>query len=115
MKAIVCTQYGSPNVLKLEEVEKPAPTDDEVLIKVYAAGANAADWHLLEGKPLLVRLAGYGLFKPKHKIPGAAVARRVEAVGRKSSSFNQVMKFSETYPGAALVLLPSMYVFLKMH
>jgi NADPH:quinone reductase-like Zn-dependent oxidoreductase len=47
MKAIVCTQYGSPNVLKLEEVEKPAPTDDEVLIKVYAAGANAADWHLL--------------------------------------------------------------------
>lgn len=57
MKAIVCTQYGSPNVLKLEEVEKPAPTDDEVLIKVYAAGANAADWHLLEGKPLLVRLA----------------------------------------------------------
>ena len=87
MKAIVCTQYGSPNVLKLEEVEKPAPTDDEVLIKVYAAGSNAADWHLLEGKPLLVRLAGYGLFKPKHKIPGAAVARRVEAVGRNVKQF----------------------------
>jgi NADPH:quinone reductase-like Zn-dependent oxidoreductase len=87
MKAIVCTQYGSPNVLKLEEVEKPAPTDDEVLIKVYAAGANAADWHLLEGKPLLVRLAGYGLFKPKHKIPGAAVAGRVEAVGRNVKQF----------------------------
>ena len=87
MKAIVCTKYGSPNVLKLEEVEKPAPTDDEVLIKVYAAGANAADWHLLEGKPLLVRLAGYGLFKPKHKIPGAAVAGRVEAVGRNVKQF----------------------------
>ena len=87
MKAIVCTKYGSPNVLKLEEVEKPAPTDDEVLIKVYAAGANAADWHLLEGKPLLVRLAGYRLFKPKHKIPGAAVAGRVEAVGRNVKQF----------------------------
>ena len=87
MKAIVYTQYGSPDVLQFKEVEKPAPTDDEVLIKVYAAGANAADWHLLEGKPLLVRLAGYGLFKPKHKIPGAAVAGRVEAVGRNVKQF----------------------------
>jgi NADPH:quinone reductase-like Zn-dependent oxidoreductase len=87
MKAIVYHKYGSPNVLKLEEVEKPTPKDDEVLIKVYAAAVNAADWHLLRGKPFLVRLMGFGLLKPKHKILGAAVAGRVEAVGRNVKQF----------------------------
>jgi NADPH:quinone reductase-like Zn-dependent oxidoreductase len=52
-KAIVYTKYGSPDVLQLKEVEKPTPKDDEVLIKVYAAAANAADWHLLRGNPFL--------------------------------------------------------------
>ena len=57
MKAIVYTEYGSPDVLQLKEVEKPAPKDDEVLVKVYAASVNAADLHLLRADPFLVRFA----------------------------------------------------------
>src|SRR6266702_2255065 len=87
MRAIVYHNYGSPDVLKLEEVEKPTPKDDEVLIKVHAASANAADWHLLRGKPLLVRLMGFGLLKPKNTILGSDIAGRVEAVGRNVKQF----------------------------
>ena len=87
MKAIVYTHYGSPDVLQLEEVAKPAPKDDEVLIKVYATAANAADWHLLRGKPFLVRLVIGGLLKPKHHVLGADVAGRVEAVGKDVTQF----------------------------
>jgi len=87
MKAIVYHTYGSPDVLKLEEVAKPAPQDDEVLIKVHAASVNAADWHLLRGDPFLVRLVVGGILKPKVKILGAAVAGRVEAVGRNVTQF----------------------------
>ena len=86
MKAIVCTKYGSPDVLQLEEVKKPTPGDDEVLIKVYAASVNAGDWHLMRADPCLVRLA-FGLFKPRHKILGADIAGRVEAVGRNVTQF----------------------------
>jgi NADPH:quinone reductase-like Zn-dependent oxidoreductase len=82
MKAIVCTKYGPPEVLQLKEVEKPAPKDNEVLVKVHEASVNAADWLLLRGKPFLVRLMAGGLLKPKHQILGADVAGRVEAVGR---------------------------------
>ena len=87
MKAIVCQKYGSPDVLKLEEVQKPTPSEDEVLVKVHAASANPVDWHILRGKPFLVRLMGFGLLKPKNKILGADVAGRVEAVGRKVKQF----------------------------
>src|SRR6266487_2185951 len=80
MRAIVYHTYGSPDVLELEEVEKPAPQDDEVLVKVYAASVNALDWHLLRADPFLARL-NMGLLKPKHQILGADVAGRVEAVG----------------------------------
>jgi hypothetical protein len=57
--------YGSPDVLKLEEIEKPVPTDDQVLIKVRAASVNPLDWHYMEGTPYLARLMGFGLLKPK--------------------------------------------------
>ena len=87
MKAIVYTHYGPPDVLKLEEVEKPAPQDNEVLVKVHAASVNAADWHILRGKPFLVRLMGFGLLKPKNKILGGDIAGRVEAVGRNVKQF----------------------------
>jgi NADPH:quinone reductase-like Zn-dependent oxidoreductase len=87
MKAIVYTEYGSPDVLQLKEVEKPTPKDDEVLVKVHAASVNAADWHLLTADIFLVRLMGGGLLKPKKKIPGADVAGRVEAVGRNVKQF----------------------------
>ena len=87
MKAIVYTKYGPPDVLQLKEVEKPAPKDDEVLIKVHAASLNAYDWHLLTADIFLVRLMGGGLLKPKNKIPGADMAGRVEAVGRNVMQF----------------------------
>ena len=72
MKAIVYHKYGSPDVLELEEVQKPTPTDDEVLIKVHAASLNAGEWHLLRGEPFLVRERA--LLKPKIKILGADIA-----------------------------------------
>jgi NADPH:quinone reductase-like Zn-dependent oxidoreductase len=87
MKAIVYHNYGSPDVVKLEEVEKPAPQDNEVLVKVYAASVNAADWHIMRGKPYFMRLMGFGLLKPKYKILGTDIAGRVEAVGRNVKQF----------------------------
>ena len=86
MKAIVATKYGSPDVLNLEEVEKPAPKDDEVLVKVRAASVNAGDWHLLRADPFLTRLA-FGLLRPKYKVLGADIAGRVEAVGGNVTQF----------------------------
>ena len=88
MKAIVYTQYGPPDVLQLKEVEKPSPRDNEVLVKVHAASLNVYDWHLLTADIFLVRLTGGGLFKPKHTIPGADIAGRVEAVGRNVTQFH---------------------------
>ena len=81
MKAIVYYKYGLPDVLELEEVEKPTPKDNEVLVKIHAASLNAYDWHLLRADPFLVRLMGGGLLKPKNKILGADIAGRVEAFG----------------------------------
>ncbi len=81
MKAIVSEQYGRPDVLKLREVEKPAPKGGEVLVKVRAASVNAYDWHLLTADIFLVRMMGGGLLKPKFSIPGADVAGIVETVG----------------------------------
>ena len=86
MKAIVCTKYGSPDVLKFEEVQKPVPGDDEVLIKVHAAAANAGDWHLMRADPFMIRLM-YGLQKPKHEILGTDVAGCVEAIGKNVTQF----------------------------
>lgn len=78
MKAIVYHKYGSPDVLKLEEVEKPVPKDDEVLVKIQATSLNSFDWDLLAGR-FLIRPQGWR--KPKNKILGTDVAGRVEVVG----------------------------------
>ncbi len=86
MRAIVYHKYGSPDVLQLKEVEKPTPKDDEVLIRIYAASANALDWHYMRGTPFLARLVN-GLQKPKNTKLGADVAGRVEAVGRNVTQF----------------------------
>jgi len=86
MQAMVYTTYGSPDVLKLKELQKPILQDDEVLIQVYTAAANAGDWHLLRGNPFMIRLSA-GLRKPKHQILGADVAGRVAAVGRNVTQF----------------------------
>lgn len=87
MKAVVYTKYGSPDGLSLQEVEKPVPKDNQVLVQVHAASANAADWHLLRGKPFMLRLAGFGLLKPKYTILGADIAGRVAAVGKNVTGF----------------------------
>jgi NADPH:quinone reductase-like Zn-dependent oxidoreductase len=87
MKAIVYTKYGSPDVLQLQEVEKPTPKDDEVLIKVHAASVNAYDWHFLTADIFLIRLTGEGLLKPKYSRLGADIAGRIEAIGRNVRQF----------------------------
>ena len=87
MRAILWTKYGPPDVLQLNEVEKPIPKDNEVLIKVHTASVNALDWHLLRGEPFLVRLVGQGLLKPNNTILGADIAGRVEAVGGNVKQF----------------------------
>ncbi len=86
MKAIVYTQYGSPDVLQFTEVEKPIPTDEEVLIEIHAASVNPLDWHFMRGTPYLVRAIA-GLRKPKVTRLGVDVAGRVEAVGRNVTQF----------------------------
>jgi NADPH:quinone reductase-like Zn-dependent oxidoreductase len=87
MKAIIYTKFGSPDVLQLKEVGKPVPKDSEILIKVRAASANAYDWRHLRADPFLIRLMGAGLLKPKHKILGADIAGKVEAVGANVKQF----------------------------
>jgi NADPH:quinone reductase-like Zn-dependent oxidoreductase len=86
MKAIVYTEYGSPDVLQLKDVEKPVPADDEVLVKVHAVSVNAADLHLLRADPFLIRLSS-GFLKPKHTILGSDIAGRVEAIGSNVTQF----------------------------
>lgn len=85
MKAIVYHKYGGPEALKLEEVAKPAPADNQLLIKVRAASLNRSDWESLIGKPLYVRFGG--LFKPGNKILGSDIAGTVEAVGKDIKQF----------------------------
>ena len=87
MKAIVYTKYGSPDVLQFKEVEKPEPKDNQVLVKVHAASANALDWRRFEFSPILARLVEGGLLKPKDTSMGADVAGRVEAVGKSVTQF----------------------------
>jgi NADPH:quinone reductase-like Zn-dependent oxidoreductase len=85
VKAIVYTKYGRPDVLQLREVAKPAPTDNEVLIKIHAVSLNRSDWEALTGKPLYTRVGG--LRKPRHQVLGSDVAGRVEAVGKNIKRF----------------------------
>jgi len=100
MKAIIYTQYGPPDVLQLAEVEQPTPKADEVLVKVYAAAANPADWHMMRGAPFIFRLVAMGFPKPKNTRLGLDIAGRVEAVG---SSVTQLRPgdavFGETSAG----------------
>lgn len=86
MKAIVYTQYGSPDVLQFKNITTPMPGEHEVLVKIYAASVNAGDWHLLRGEPFAVRFVT-GLFTPKNPLLGADIAGRVEAVGSGVTQF----------------------------
>lgn len=86
MKAVVYHQYGSPDVLKLREMEKPVINQAEVLVKVHAASLNWLDWHFLTGRPYLARLMA-GPLKPKHQVLGIDLAGQVEAVGANVRQF----------------------------
>lgn len=80
MKAIVCDRYGRPDTLRIEDVERPVPLDDQVLVKVHASSLNAADLEMVGGA-LFARISGP--LKPRHRIPGTDVAGRVVEVGKK--------------------------------
>ena len=86
MKAIIQTRYGSPDVLRLAEVDKPVPKENEVLVRVRAAAVNIGDWHLMRAVPYVIRL-GLGLRKPRHETPGRDIAGDVEAVGSNVKDF----------------------------
>ena len=87
MKAIVYYNYGFPEDMKLAEVDKPVPADEEVLVKVHAVSVNRSDWEGLRGKPLYARIGG--LRKPSHPILGSDVAGRVEVTGKNNSQFQR--------------------------
>jgi NADPH:quinone reductase-like Zn-dependent oxidoreductase len=86
MKAIVYSDYGLSN-LKLENIEKPTPNDDQILVKVRAASINPYDWHFVEGTPYIMRMMGVGLRKPKDIQLGVDFAGTVEAVGKNVTQF----------------------------
>jgi len=86
MKAIVYRCYGSPDVLQYEDIEKPTPKDDEVLVKVHAAAVNPYDWHFMRGSPYLMRLMA-GVGSPKDPSMGVDFAGTVESVGSKVKRF----------------------------
>ena len=85
MKAVVYTRYGSPDVLRFTDVQKPTPKDNEVLVKVQAVSLNRSDWEALQGKPLYARIMGP--LRPRHHILGSDIAGRVEATGRATTKF----------------------------
>jgi NADPH:quinone reductase-like Zn-dependent oxidoreductase len=121
VKAIVYTEYGPPDVLQPNEVEKPTPKGNEVLVEVHAASVNDGDTSMVRGSPFVVRLSPGGLREPKFKIPGGDIAGRIVAVGEDVTQFqpgDEVFgdigasgfgAFAEyvAVPAAALVLKPA--------
>ena len=99
MEAVVFHEYGSPDVLRREDVEKPTPSDDEVLIRVRAASVNPYDWHFLRGWPYIAR-AVFGLWKPKLTTLGVDVAGQITAVGRNVTGFKPGDEVFGTCDGA---------------
>ena len=87
MKAAVRDAYCSPDELELRDIGRPAVGKDDVLVRVAAAGLDHGVWHVVTGLPYLMRIAGFGLFRPKARVPGLDVAGRVEAVGENVTRF----------------------------
>jgi NADPH:quinone reductase-like Zn-dependent oxidoreductase len=88
MHAIVHRKYGTPDVLAYEEIARPVPGDEDVLVRVYAAGASIGDYIIVTGKPYAIRLSPFGGWpRPRNLVPGACLAGRVEAVGAKVTMF----------------------------
>jgi NADPH:quinone reductase-like Zn-dependent oxidoreductase len=101
MKAVVYTNYGSPDVLEIRDVKKPVPNDDQVLVKVRATSLNPLDWHYMEGTPRIMRAMGTGLRKPKSPRLGVDLAGEVEAVGKNVTEFKPGDEVFGTGGGAA--------------
>lgn len=99
MKEIVYTKYGSSDVLQIQEVVKPTPKDNQVLLKVHAASVNPLDWHFMRGMPYLMRLHS-GLNRPKNNFLGVDVAGQVEAVGKDVKEFQPGDEVFGTCDGA---------------
>src|SRR6476646_3069587 len=87
MRAIVQTEYGTADVLRVAERDRPEAGDGEVLLRVHAAGLDRGTWHLMAGQAYLIRLMGFGLRAPKNPVPGLDVAGTVEAVGPNVTRF----------------------------
>jgi len=87
MKAVVQDVYGSADTLRLEDIEVPVIGDDEVLVRVRAAGVDPGVWHLMTGRPYLVRVMGMGVRRPKVPVKGRDLAGVVEAVGGRVTRF----------------------------
>jgi len=87
MKAAVCTQYGAPEVLQVTELAKPAPKDNEILIKIHATAVNSADCRLRKADPFAIRFF-FGLFKPKNPVLGGVLSGIIEAVGKNVTQFH---------------------------
>src|SRR3954451_22932345 len=87
MKAILQHKYGSPDVLGLEDIDKPEVGDGDVLVVVLAASAHIGDWHFMTGLPYLFRIAGSGLRAPRTRVRGTDMAGRVEATGKDVTRF----------------------------
>jgi NADPH:quinone reductase-like Zn-dependent oxidoreductase len=127
MKAIVQTEYGSPDVLSLQEVDRPVVSNTGVLVRIHATSVHAGDWHLMRGTPWLVRLMFGGLLKPKIQVLGTDMAGVVEAIGSEVTQFQVGDRvfgdlsesgfggFAEyvCVPESALVLKPSNLTFAE--
>jgi NADPH:quinone reductase-like Zn-dependent oxidoreductase len=88
MHAIVHRKYGTPDVLAYQKIPRPVPGDEDVLVRVHAAGASIGDYIIVTGKPYLIRLSPFGGWpRPRHLVPGACMAGRVAAVGAKVTTF----------------------------
>ena len=88
MQAIIHTTYGSANLLELDDIDRPDIADDEVLVRVHAAGVDRGVWHIMAGLPNPLRLAGFGLRRPKHPVLGTDLAGVVDAVGTDVTRFS---------------------------
>ncbi len=100
MKAITQDTYGSADVLRLEEIDKPEIGDDDLLVRVHAAGVDPGVWHMMTGLPYLMRIMGFGFRAPKVRVCGTDFAGRVEAVGKNVTEFQPGDEVYGTCKGA---------------